>query len=367
MTAGYELYGAEASFFTGKVRAYLRHKRIPFSEILASREVYRDVILPRVGWPVIPVVVTPEGETLQDSSEIIDALEARFPQEPVYPATARQRLLALLLEVYGDEWLKIPAMHYRWTKNRDFAVSEFGKITAPELVGDAQRKAGEEAAKRFAGALPYLGATPETAAAIERSYEALLAELDAHFASHRFLLGSCPSIGDFGLIGPLYAHQYRDPASGALMKSVAPHVVAWVERMMTPPQPAGGQFQADDTVPDTVLPVLARMMREFMPVLEATARRLSTWVAEREDIAAHAEVPRAIGSHEFTLEGAVGTRSIFPFDLWMLQRPLDHLRSLSNGDRLRCASMLSAVGGERLLEFPPFPRLARRNFKLVLA
>lgn len=30
MTQGYELYGAEVSYFTGKVRAYLRYKRIPF-------------------------------------------------------------------------------------------------------------------------------------------------------------------------------------------------------------------------------------------------------------------------------------------------------------------------------------------------
>lgn len=367
MTVSYELYGAEASYFTGKVRAYLRYKGIAFSEILASREVYRDVILPRVGWPVIPIVVTPDGETLQDSSDIIDALEVRFPQGPVYPATARQRLAALLLEVYGDEWLKIPAMHYRWTKNRDFAVAEFGKISAPELAGEAQRKAGEEAAKRFAGALPYLGATPETAGAIEKSYEALLADLNAHFSSNAFLLGTRPSIGDFGLIGPLYAHQYRDPASGELMKSTAPHVVGWVERMMAPPRPTGGEFQANDQVPETLLPVLARMMREFLPVLDSTVRHLSAWVAERNDIAPHTKVPRAIGTHEFTLEGVTGTRAIYPFELFMLQRPLDHLRALSEADRLGCASLLSDVGGERLLDFPAFPRLERRNFKLVLA
>ena len=32
-----------------------------------------------------------------------------------------------------------------------------------------------------------------------------------------------------------------------------------------------------------------------------------------------------------------------------------------------CASLLAEVGGERLLDFPQFPRLARRDFKLVLA
>ena len=142
MTQGYTLYGAEVSYFTGKVRAYLRYKRIPFSEVLATREVYREIILPRVGWPVIPVVVTPEDETLQDSTDIIDELERRFPGSSIYPITPRQRLAALLLEVNGDEWLKIPAMHYRWNKNYDFAIAEFGKLQMPGASVEEQREAG---------------------------------------------------------------------------------------------------------------------------------------------------------------------------------------------------------------------------------
>lgn len=54
MTQGYTFYASEVSYFSGKVRAYLRYKRIPFSEMLNTREAYREVILPRVGWPVIP-------------------------------------------------------------------------------------------------------------------------------------------------------------------------------------------------------------------------------------------------------------------------------------------------------------------------
>ena len=74
-------------------------------------------------------------------------------------------------------------------------------------------------ASRFAGSLPFIGVTPDTQAGVEASYEALLTDLDAHFAQFDFLFGSRPSIGDYGLIGPLYAHQYRDPASGALMEA----------------------------------------------------------------------------------------------------------------------------------------------------
>lgn len=368
MTAGYELYGSEPSYFTGKVRAYLRYKRIPFAEFLNTPQVYREVILPRVGWAVIPVVITPEGDCLQDSTDIIDALEVRFPEAPVYPATTKQRLASLLLEVYGDEWLKIPAMHYRWNRNYDFAISEFGRMAAPELTGEAQREAGLRIAGPFHGALPFLGITPRTEEAVEKSWEALLGELDRHFAAYEFLFGTRPSIGDFGLIGPLYAHLYRDPKSGELMKRIAPHVARWVERMMRPPHPKGGEFLARDEVPETLLPALRRMMREMLPVLVSTAHHFAKWVEEHPAARSGAEeIPRVIGRHEFTLEGVREERAIFPFDLWMLQRPLDYLAGLEADEKLRAADLLGQAGGETLLDFPVFPRLARRNYKLALA
>ena len=366
MTQGYELYGAEASYFTGKVRAYLRYKRIPFSEVLATREVYKDIILPHVGWPVIPVVATPDGETWQDSSEIIDNFEARFAEAPIYPQGPRQKLAALVIEAWADEWLKLPAMHYRWTKNRDWIVLEFGKLSRPDLDEAGQREVGEQTARPFAGALPALGVTPETGPAVETSYEGLLAELDAHFAAHDFLFGTRPSIGDFGLYGPLYAHQYRDPVSGALMKRIAPNVARWVERMTKPPAPKGGAFLADDEIPATLKPVLRRIMREYLPVLIATAEAFNAHVAALPEADRAKPLARGIGMHDFTLEGVTGKRVIFPFDLWMLQRALDFLRGLDGEAREKAVLMLKEAGGERLAGFPAFPRLARRNFQLVL-
>jgi len=367
MTEGYTLYGVEVSYFSGKVRAYLRYKRIPFSEVQATPDVYRQIIMPRVGWPVVPIIIGPQDETLQDSTDIIDELERRFPQASVYPQTVLQRLTSLLLELYGDEWLKIPAMHYRWNKNRDFALAEFGKSQLPGASLDEQFQAGLRVAGPYAGALPGLGVTPATETAIEESYEALLGDLDKHFAVHEFTLGSRPSIGDFGLIGPLYAHLFRDPASGEIMKALAPHVVGWVKRMTMPKNPNGGEFLPRDEVPESLLPVLARMMREMLPVLVSTAHALTHWQAENPQSGQGAEVPRVIGRHEFTLGKARGERAIFPYDLWMLQRPLDLIASLEEDDKLRVAHFLRQVGGETLMEFPAFPRLTRHQFKIVLA
>mgnify|MGYP002525194648 CR=1 FL=1 len=92
------LYGAEVSYFTGKVRAYLRWADIPFQEITASAQVYKTVILPAVGVPVIPVLRTPDNGFLQDTTVIIDTLDAqRQGKVPsVYPATALRKLVALI-------------------------------------------------------------------------------------------------------------------------------------------------------------------------------------------------------------------------------------------------------------------------------
>jgi len=89
--AEYTLLGTEVSLFSGKARAYLRYKQIPYHEVLSSAEVYRTIIIPKTGVSYIPVLLTPDGEAVQDTTEIIDYLESRFPARPIYPSTPAQR------------------------------------------------------------------------------------------------------------------------------------------------------------------------------------------------------------------------------------------------------------------------------------
>ena len=63
----FRLYGAERSYFTGKVRPALRAKRLYFEEILPDRAIYHE-IRERTGLMFIPVVITPEDDTWQDTS-----------------------------------------------------------------------------------------------------------------------------------------------------------------------------------------------------------------------------------------------------------------------------------------------------------
>jgi glutathione S-transferase len=108
---------------------------------------------------------------------------------------------------------------------------------------------------------------------IEASYLALLSDLDTHFAARPFLLGTRPSIGDFALLLPLYAHLYRDPLSGRILRERAPRVADWVE-LMNAPEPRSGRFASKDEVAATLAPVLRRMFEEQGPVLVSTLERL---------------------------------------------------------------------------------------------
>lgn len=341
------LFAAPLSLYSGKVRAYLDWKDIDYHEQLATPDIMRDIIIPQVGRPVIPVVQLADGTLLQDSTLIIDHYEAIAPSASIYPSTALQRMVALLFELYGDEWLVIPAMHYRWHYNEDWVHGEFGKVALPASDRAAQLAAGKTHAAKFQGFVPMLGITPDTKAAIETSYEALLHDLDRHFDIHEYLLGSRPSIGDFGLIGPLYAHLYRDPASGDLMKRLAPNVARWVERMVDVKSPASGSFLCDDVIPPTLLPILRRMMIEQLPHLQLVAQAFASWAVSNDA----APVPRSIGMAPFTVEGVTGTRIASPFSLWMLQRPLDAYRALEGSEKTAADALLEQIDGAVFQDF----------------
>ncbi len=357
----YQLYAAPLSLYSGKARGYLRWKNVPYREVQANRTAYAEVIR-RVGYPIVPVLVTPEDKTVQDTSDIIDYIEANEPGPSCYPDGPRQKLAALIMETYGDEFLVIAAMHYRWAYNKEYAWGEFGKALFPELPQDEQFKAGEQAAQKFMGFLPMLGISEKSKPAIEETYEDFLRAFDKHLEHHDFLLGSRPSIGDYGLLGPLYAHNLRDPESGKHMRRVAPRVADWALRCHAPQHPLMGEFLPDDDIPETLIDILKLFARDQLPILISTAKHLTEWAKGQE---AGAEVPRAIGIHEFTLAGVTENRAIIPFNLWMVQRPLDYLRGLSGEDRQSAESLLTDIGAEDFAALR-FPRLTRKDFKLVL-
>ena len=365
----YQLIAAEVSLYSGKARAYLRYKGVPFIEVFASRKVIATVVRPKTGLSMIPVLLTPAGAAIQDTSAIIDHLEAAHPARAVYPETPVLRLASLLLELYADEWLVMPAMHYRWNfkaANMRLILADFGQIIAPRLPKLLHPIAGLPLALLFGGACErVLGIDGQTAPAIERAYASFLRDFDAHLGEHPFLLGARPSVGDFGFMGPLYAHLYRDPAPGELMRRVAPRVADWVERMNAggpsadKPEPS---FVADDTPPPSLDPIFARMFTEHWPVVADTVAAVDRWVRANPD---KPRIARFIGEHRFTVEGASGERKIQSFTQWMAQRPLDAYAALDDEARARADVWLARVGGLEALALRPPTRVERVDNRLA--
>jgi len=354
----YVMYGAEFSLYSGKLRSYLRKKGIPFDERTATARRYRRFIILRTGVRFIPVLHTPDDEVLQDTSVIIDALERRHPEPSVYPATPAQRVVSLLMELLGDEWLLVPAMHYRWNKpgQERFLYREFGSMLFPWLPPPLQRAIGKRIAARFAGFVPRLGITEATQDAVERRYEQLLGALERHFAEVPYLLGERPTIADFGLIAPFYAHLYRDPWPGRHMREHAPGVARWVERMMAP-EPARGALLPDDRVPDSLLDVMRPMCSDYMPILADTVRRLEDYL----EVNGPGELPRTIGTHAFSIDGDTGERIVLPYSVWMLQRVQAAHAALDGEARARSRATLESLGARELVERPAAAKLVRHD------
>jgi glutathione S-transferase len=354
-------YGWECSPYSSKTRTYLRFKGTPHEDIQPTFLKMRQ-LTSRVGFMVMPVVEQPDGSVLQDTSDIIDALEAQQPEPSIIPPGPRQRLVSLLLELNADEWMPLIAMHYRWNseENRKFILGDFGKNAAPWLPGFLQRKVAGKIAGKMASYLPVLGITEQTQQAIEAWTEELLGLLDAHFSEHDFLLGGRPCLGDFSLYGPLYAHVRRDPASAPLVEAHE-HVIAWMERLQNPAA-TPGDFLEGDEVPVQLWPILRRMFREQFPVLREAVSRTQAWLEEHPEAQ---KLPRSLGDVEFVIGSATETRRLLTFQHWMFQRSLFFYQSLSSDHRESVDALLRELGGLDAMQVEIKRPLMRRNFRVV--
>jgi glutathione S-transferase len=354
--APYRFYAAEISYFSAKVRPALRAKGVHFVELLPD---YRGVILPRTGLAFIPIVVTPEDETWQDTSVILEALEARVPTPALFPSTPVQRVAAYVFELYADEFMLLPAMHYRWSFPESVAKAraDFGAMS-PE----------PEAAARFAsrmqGTLPFLGVTPATTPAIEAHLAELLDALSAHFAVHPFLLGDRMSLADCALMGPLYAHLYLDAVPGRLLRERAPAVGRWIERMNHPDPDAPGAWLPDDALAPTLQPLLRLIGADAVPLILDGVHAFDAWADTQP--AGTVEPPRGVGGHDTTLRGITVSRFTSSYTSWMVQRPLDAYRRLDAGGRAAVDRAFAGSGCEALFAHVPRRRVGKRGFTLVL-
>ena len=347
----YIYHGADVSYFSGKVRPALPHKGLWWREVLPDM---REIIA-RTGLAFIPVLMTPDGEAWQDTSEILDGLEAAHPTPPLYPATPVQRVAAYLVELYADEIGLLYAMHYRWS----FPESE-AKARVDFALNTGNRAVSNEFADRMKTAKAMLGVSDATAPAIEAHLRDLLAALCAHFDAHRFLLGDAMSLADCALMGPFYGHLFRDAVPARLLRETAFQVCCWIERMNRPPLEQKG-WLAHDALPDTLRAVL-RVMAEGVPQLLDAVRTIDAWADAHRDAAP----PRAVGLFDSSFRDVKLSAMCRPYTLWMVQRPLDAYAALSTAERATVDRALAGTGWEALLACRPAHRMAKRANQLAL-
>lgn len=381
----YTLWGGALSLFTGKVRSYLIKKGIPYREFYAGHPDFQSRIRPIVRLGVIPVLETPQGEVLQDSTEIIDFMERRLPERAMIPVSPVQRVVAWLLDAYGAEHLILPAMHYRWaepylSEQRSFLSAEFGRVSYLGNDRQARNAAGARMIDYFSGMYLAIGGSPEAAPAIEGVYLELLELLDIHFQHVPYLLGGHPSIADFGLMAPLFAHLGRDPAPARIMALRAPNVARWVERMNLAVIPdaeypdIAPAFPADDALPRTLEPVLEMLFRDWTAELQANAACYHAWLAAHPDLPAgqfldtdaKRRVHPTLGPIEFKLRGVTIRRSSAPQMLWHFDKAAALARELDGEARTRFAALLRRIGGEEALAISLGRPIVRNDYLLAV-
>jgi glutathione S-transferase len=282
---GYRLWEDLTSPYSAKVRAYLHHKGIPYRRLRVTFRAYLETLPGLVGTSVIPVLLAPGGEVLQDSTPLLRWLEARHPEPAVLPADARLAFLDALLEDFADEYLVRLAMHFRWgTEEAAEAMSRriARRFAWGEPEADLEALAPLVRARQ-AGMDAHLGlTTPGAREDLEAQGRELLALLEEHLRTWPFLLGGRPAACDFALHGMLWAHLYLDPVSARWMERHGPRACDFVERMAELGDVRGGvgrapsgallQLDAPGGLPPTVRRLLRLVARTWLPLGRATAR-----------------------------------------------------------------------------------------------
>ena len=320
------VHGPEVSYFTGKLEAVLRFMELPYRPIVQGP----TQLAGPTGVAQVPGLQLADGRWLTDTTPIIAWLHARYPDRLVIPTDPAAAFFSRLLEDYADEWLWRPAMHYRW--DYEEGAQHMSRVLVDEaarhipLPGFVKRHLIRTRQRTLFTRGD--GVTAETWDHVERIYLDSLAQLGAIFETRPYLLGSRPSLADFGFFGPMFRHFAMDPPSARIMRETAPGVFEWVARVWNArASVTGGELM--DRVPDDWGPILDGVGSAYLPYLCANAE---AWKAGRS----HFDVD---------VEGAP-YRNIRTarYRVWCLEELRRHFEELSEPDRDAVRARLESHG-----------------------
>jgi glutathione S-transferase len=206
-TSGYVVHGGPWSLFTRKLEAALELYGIPFESVPKGIGDGSE-IEKRAGSHQMPILETPEGWALADTTPILDVLDARLPARRLFPEGA-QGVLVHVVEEILDEWIARVMVHYRWhhDANTRFVVGELldRDVTTEEARAFPIAQWGPRACRATGTELPVHQEAAET------EYLALMAALESQLGETPWALGTRPTAADTILVAGLRAHTLNDP------------------------------------------------------------------------------------------------------------------------------------------------------------
>lgn len=212
------LWHLKVSNYNEKARWALDYKGIPHIRRAAVPGRHAKLARRLTGESTFPVLVL-DGEAIGDSTRIIEALERRWPEPPLYPADPTQRQQALELEDFFDEELgayaRLLALH-SLLPDPDLMLATF----TPDLRG------GRRVAAR--GVYPLIrrrvradfGIDERSVALAEAKCREACQRFRAELGSSGYLVGDRFTVADLtlaALVAPLVAPEqfpYPQPQRG---------------------------------------------------------------------------------------------------------------------------------------------------------
>jgi len=364
-------HGAMFSYYSAKTRAYLSYKQIPFVEgydvpVLTGR------IKEATGKVMVPVVETPEGELLQDTTVIIDALEKRFTAQPILPSDPVLLMITRMVEFFIDELWICTAMNSRWNDpvSTAFAIGEFGRcFSAGQNLDDAEIQViGERLAGRMQAYLPRLGVSEPTGqSAVKELFQQASLALNKVVGASKFAFGNRPCLIDFCLYAGYYAHQYRDPgAASSFLKSNTPELCYFIDNLHAAQcLPVDGDLMVSDSLIDylrLIGPVSVAFAAGTFETMNDYIRKNGTIPLNSESLASDA----ALDPVKLVFNGQQFIKVSSAYTAWKLQRVLEVFDGMSSSDRARALQLAEKIGWDSVLQMSPEFGLKREGYQIKL-
>jgi glutathione S-transferase len=244
------LWHIEISHYNEKARWALDYKGVPHRRRAPMPGVLHPVVaLAKTRKPLLPILDI-DGESIGDSTRIIEVLERRYPEPPLYPADPDERRRALELEDFFD--VEVAPYLRRllfWELSRDpeRAAKALRALGGPVPPGPLAAPAVGLVARRYGG-------KPEVMEQARQKGIAGFERVTAEVGPSGYLVGDSFSVADLTAASILYRlaeppeFQYVIPEFTPnvyeFRDSLPPESLEWIRRMWREHRPASAEIAA---------------------------------------------------------------------------------------------------------------------------